>query len=197
MADMTTINMGRLLPIPTSTIERVAAAWADSHPVARRAAVAAAITSTALGGAVAAPAPQGIAVGVTGVVLAVAALVDTVEEKLPNRLLALAAYVTIVGTLPSWREGAVVACVLGGLIAVLLLGIVLLARGVGMGDVKMAAVVGMSAGSLWLVAAPAAIAVAALVAGGYGVLSGRSRLVLGPSLWLGWMVAIAAAIWRW
>ena len=72
-----------------------------------------------------------------------------------------------------------------------------LARGVGMGDVKMAGVVGASVGPIALFAAPVAVAVAALVAGTYGLVAGRRRLPLGPALWLGWAVSLAAAATGW
>jgi hypothetical protein len=70
-----------------------------------------------------------------------------------------------------------------------------LSRGVGMGDVKMAGVVGASvgAGTGALVAAPMAIALAALSAAVYGLTANRRRLALGPSLWFGWAVALVFA----
>ena len=63
----------------------------------------------------------------------------------------------------------------------------------GLGDVKLAAVVGASCGTSALAAAPLAIAVAAIAAAATGLLTRRTRLPLGPSLWAGWAVATAAA----
>lgn len=71
--------------------------------------------------------------------------------------------------------------------------VVHLSRGVGLGDVKLAAVVGASCGTSALAAAPLAIAVAAIAAAATGLLTRRTRLPLGPSLWAGWAVATAAA----
>ena len=82
---------------------------------------------------------------------------------------------------------------LGMAVAAGLMLLVRLARGVGMGDVKMASVVGASVGAVTngLLAAPIAIAVAALAAATYGLMARRQRLAMGPSLWLGWASAFA------
>jgi hypothetical protein len=61
----------------------------------------------------------------------------------------------------------------------------------------MAAVVGTSAGAVSPVAAPIAIAVAALAGSAYGLLARRRRIAMGPALWLGWAVALGAATAGW
>jgi prepilin signal peptidase PulO-like enzyme (type II secretory pathway) len=68
-----------------------------------------------------------------------------------------------------------------------------LIRGVGMGDVKMAAVIGASAGSVAPIAAPCALAITAVVAAIYGAATRRPTLALGPALWLGWAIGVAFA----
>ena len=75
--------------------------------------------------------------------------------------------------------------------------LVRLTRGVGMGDVKMAAVVGASAGAVALMAAPVALAVASFAGATFGVITRRQRLPLGPALWLGWAVALGACAAGW
>ena len=116
------------------------------------------------------------------------------EFRIPNRLLAAALASTLVAALAGGTVGrALLGTVVGG-------GLVLavrLARTVGMGDVKMAGVVGASVAHQHLAAAPLAIAVAAFAAASVGVLLGRTRLPLGPALWLGWVVALVLPVGRW
>ena len=135
--------------------------------------------------------------GVAGAILATAALVDLHERRLPSVLLTWAMGSAAVGVgchasiaadpelLLLMVVGAVVC---GGV----LLG-VYLTRGIGMGDVKMAAVVGAATAPLALVAAPLALAVGAGVAGVWGRVTHRHVIALGPFLWIGWFVASCAA----
>jgi leader peptidase (prepilin peptidase)/N-methyltransferase len=189
--------MGTLRAEPVVTADRVVAAWADAHPVVRRAVIAACVTAAALSTAVAAPATVRWSIAVVGVLLAVAAMVDVHEHKLPNRLLAAAWLVTIGGALATANASIVVRMLAGTVLAGGLMLLVRLARGVGMGDVKMASVIGGTTGGVALIAAPVAVAVAAFVAAAYGVMARRKRLPLGPALWLGWAVALAACATGW
>jgi len=161
--------------------------------------VAACATAVCLGTTLPAPLPARWAAAVTGALLALAALVDLREHKLPNRLLGGALAVSGLGSsvvaLGAGQLEWVVRAFLGLLLAGGLMLLVRCTRGVGMGDVKMAGVVGASCGGVSLVAAPLAIATAALLAAGYGLLARRTHLPLGPALWAGWatvMVAMAA-----
>ncbi|MBI4933156.1 MAG: prepilin peptidase [Actinobacteria bacterium] len=122
--------------------------------------------------------------------LAAAALVDVHERRLPNRLLLLSGTIAVVGAASTGDPWVVLASVLGGAIAGASMLVVRLTRGVGMGDVKAALVIGASAGSVALIAAPVAVAVTSFVAAAYGLLSHRARVPLGPSLWVGWVVAL-------
>lgn len=180
-----------------STADRVAAAWAGAHPVLRGTAVAAGATAAALGTAV--PAPQSVRWGIVavGTVLAVAAIVDVAEHKLPNRLLLVALALVCTSVLAAADRATMVSAAAGFVIAGGLMLLVRLIHGVGMGDVKLAAVVGASVGAAHVMAAPIAIAVAALAAATYGFLARRKRLPLGPSLWLGWAVSLAACAAGW
>ena len=101
------------------------------------------------------------------------------------------------GALLSVTRSVVVEAAAGMVIAGALMLSVRLARGVGMGDVKMAAVVGASVGAstTTVLAAPIAIAIAAFIAATYGFRANRRRLPLGPSLWLGWAAALVASGW--
>lgn len=182
---------------PVSTTNRVAAAWVDAHPVVRRAAIAACVSAVAL--STAAPAPQSVQWGIAavGAVLAAAATVDVHEHKLPNRLLLTALALVCASVVATADRATALSAISGLLIAGGLMLLVRLSRGVGMGDVKMAAVVGASVGAVNVMAAPVAIAVAALVAATYGTLSRRQRLPLGPALWLGWSVSLAACAAGW
>ena len=192
---MTTIDT--LRAESATTADRVAAAWSDAHPVVRRtvfaACVSAAATSTVL------PAPAAVRVGVAGagVLLAVAALVDLHERKLPNRLLLAGLASALGGAVASFDREVIVASLIGMLLAGGLMLFVRLSRGLGMGDVKMAGVVGASAGSVALVAAPLALAIAALLASTYGLLAHRRRVPLGPALWLGWVLALGCSAAGW
>jgi len=192
---MTSIETLRVAP--AGTTDRVVAAWADAHPVTRRAVAAACVTSAALGSAVSAPTTVRWSIAVVGVVLAVAAMVDVQEHKLPNRLLLGALTSVTVGVLATSNVTLAVSVVLGMLLAGGLMLLVRLTRGVGMGDVKMAAVVGASVGAVELMAAPIAVAVAAFAAASFGVITRRQRLPLGPALWLGWAVALGACAAGW
>lgn len=130
---------------------------------------------------------------IVGVLLAVAAFVDAHEYRLPNRVLAAACACALGGALLAIDNAVLLDAVLGLLAAGGLMLSVRITRGVGMGDVKMAAVVGASAGACTTsVLAPAtAIAIAALVGAIYGFVSNRRRVPFGPALWFGWAVAIA------
>ena len=192
---MTSIETLRVAP--AGTTDRVVAAWADAHPVTRRAVAAACVTSAALGSAVSAPTTVRWSIAVVGVVLAVAAMVDVQEHKLPNRLLLGALTSVTVGVLATSNVALAVSMAVGMLLAGGLMLLVRLTRGVGMGDVKMAAVVGASVGAVELMAAPIAVAVAAFAAASFGVITRRQRLPLGPALWLGWAVALGACAAGW
>lgn len=180
-------------PTPRSTTDRVVMAWLHAHHVTRRALVAAVVTSIAIGAAAPVPFVARVAIGAVGTLLALATLVDVHERRLPNRLLGAALAVASIGWFATLDPISIVRAVVGLLVAGSLLMIVRIARGIGMGDVKMAAVVGASTGGASLLAPPAAIAVAATVGATYGLLSHRLRIAFGPALWLGWASAFALA----
>ena len=178
-----------------STTDRIGIAWHHSQPLARHSLIAACATSVALASMVRNAAIVAGTTATVGVLLAIAAFVDSHERRLPNRLLAVALAVALGGAVLSLASAVVLEAVIGMMIAGALLMCVRLARGVGMGDVKMAAVVGASVGAstTTVLAAPTAIAVAAFTAATYGLVANRRRLPLGPSLWCGWAVTLVAS----
>ena len=182
---------------PDATAERLGRAWDHATYLVRRATVLAAATSLVVGAT--APAPVAVRGGMatTGVLFVLASLVDVHERRLPNRLLAAAllaalASVAVGPSVGDTAQAAIGAAFGGGLV----LG-VRLVRGIGMGDVKMAAVVGASVGYVSIGAVPVAIAVAAAVAAGVGLVGRRTSLPFGPALWLGWAVVLTATSMGW
>lgn len=175
-----------------STSDRVIIAWSHSGPLARHLMVAACATSVALVVPVRSTPVVATATAAVGVLLAAAALVDSHERRLPNQLLTAAMITAFFGAILSTDAMVVRSAFLGMTIAGALMLLVRLTRGIGMGDVKMAAVVGASASAITTTsfAAPIAIAAAALAAATYGFITRRRRVAFGPSLWVGWASAL-------
>jgi Flp pilus assembly protein protease CpaA len=165
--------------------------------VVRRAVVAAAATSCLVAMLTPVDGLARFSCALVGVLIVAAALVDVHERRLPNRLLALGAVIALAGPVLSADPRMLVRGLVGGVIAGVSMLIVRLARGVGMGDVKAATVIGVSVGTVSLVAAPVAIATTAFTAATYGLLAHRQRIPLGPSLWFGWAAALLAASLGW
>lgn len=176
-------------PVP-STMGRLEMAWEQAVRGTKRAVLAATVTAVLVAQALPSSVAVRIASAAVGVLLVAAALVDIHERRLPNRLLMLGGTIAVAGAVLADDRSILLGAVLGGSIAGASMLIVRLTRGVGMGDVKAAIVVGASAGSVTLVAAPVAIAVTSFVAAAYGLLAHRSRVPLGPSLWIGWALAL-------
>jgi len=191
------VSVIQFTPVTPTTTSRVRNAWTCVTDTARRAALAAAVTSVAVGTAMPAPWSVRGATAFVGVLLVIAALVDLHERRIPNRLLTLAAVMTVAGAVSALNAHHLLLVGLGALTGGGALLAVHLRRGVGMGDVKMAAIVGSSCGWLSFAAGPIAVAVAAFAASLYGVWSRRSSLALGPSLWFGWAISIAASSAGW
>lgn len=178
-----------------STGDRVLAAWHHSRSLARHSLLAACATSVAVVTSLRVSTIVAVATTVVGILLAAAALVDAHERRLPNRLLAVALACVLGGAVLSVNGGVVLNALIGMTVGGGLLLCVRLTRGVGMGDVKMAAVVGASVGASTtaVLAAPSAIAIAAFSSATYGYIASRRRVPLGPFLWLGWAATLAAA----
>ena len=71
--------------------------------------------------------------------------------------------------------------------------VVLLTRGIGTGDVKLAAALGATAAIVHPLAALGTVFVAAVTSSTYAGIRGLRRLALGPWLWAGFAVATLLA----
>ena len=187
---MKTVDAMRVGPARKGTAERIEQAWWQARPAVRRATASAMLTSVALAMLWSPDWWVRSTVALTGTTLAVAALVDLHEFRLPNRLMWIAAAATFSAPALRLDVGMTSRTLAGGLVAAGLMLLVQVRRGVGMGDVKMSAVVGASAGSMAILGAPIAIAIASLVAASCGLVSRQRRMALGPALWLGWATAL-------
>lgn len=205
---MANMMAARQVGAPFRLHQRWRAAWAASSAAWRVAFTLAAGASAALawawrissgpgGGPPASLAPLSLGLVVTGVVTAAAAVIDVHEHRLPNALVALVALSSLLAATATGQAGTLGRAVLGAALAGGLMFTVHLSRGVGLGDVKLAAALGCSVGPLALLAAPTAVGVAAAAAAAAGYSLRKPRLALGPALWLGWAVATAAAAKGW
>lgn len=166
---------------PVATLDRVGQAWSSTGLGARIGTAAGVAASVVVSGG-------RVLVALTGVLMVAAALVDVREHRLPNALVGAATATGAAGALQVHRLAPALC---GATIACGLLLWVRLARGLGLGDVKMGAAVGLSTAGRTLVAAPLSIAIAALLAAATGLALRRDRLPLGPALWCGWALALA------
>ena len=188
-----------LITEPRSTTDRLVEAWRAAPPITQRAAIVAASASVIVAAGTSAMTSIRMGLIVTGLAFGAAAFVDLHERKLPNRLLGFALLAALVGVCATAHAGYAVDALIGMVVAGGSMLLVRLCRGVGMGDVKMAGVIGASVGPLTPIAAPFALAVAATIAGTYGAIARRSSLALGPALWFGWLLAVVVAspLGRW
>ena len=178
-----------------STTRGVIAAW---RAVGRRGAavVLAGALATVLVGAWWLPVSGRVAATAAALlVLVAAALVDAVEHRLPNRLVALAAVPVVVALAASWSADLARDVLAGALVvAVPLLAAHLVSpAGMGFGDVKAGAVLGAALGILDVQLAVFAL-VLGLGAGAAWGLTRRARTIpLGPALVVGALAALTAA----
>jgi leader peptidase (prepilin peptidase) / N-methyltransferase len=127
-------------------------------------------------------------------VMAVLAAIDIERRVLPNRIVVPAAAAVLAAQLVLFPEHAT-AWILGALLAALVVLVAHLAypAGMGMGDVKVALLLGAALGAAVAVALVVAVAAAALVAVFVLARNGRnSTLPFGPFLAIGTAVAVFA-----
>ena len=179
-----------------TTAARLTRAWDHAGRVPRRTTVLAITTSVLQSTTIDTGIAVRVSAAVVGTVLALAALVDLHEHRLPNTLLGIGLAAVVAGTFATSLH-SLLAAAAGFLLAGLPMFLTHVRRGVGLGDVKAAAVVGASLGPVGLMAAPVAVAVAALVAATCGWWTGRRRMPLGPALWLGWAVSMWSTSMGW
>lgn len=182
-------------PAPEPTWRRVGRAW--SHLGAQRRFLAFTGTAAALGCGLAAtavaPVTSAIAITLVGILAGAAAVVDVHEHRLPNRLLSLSlAIVAIAAAIDGvWT---LVDVVVGLAMAALPLWAVRYGKGLALGDVKFAAVLGAATGLVHPFAGVVVVWVAALAGGVFALRTGRRRLAFGPWLWAGYLTAGLAAV---
>jgi leader peptidase (prepilin peptidase)/N-methyltransferase len=137
------------------------------------------------------------ATGVTLLVLVAAALVDAVEHRLPNPLVALAAVPVVVALTAGLASGAgrdVAWAALAGAAVVgapLLLTHLVAPAGMGFGDVKAGAVLGAAVALTAIELVPLALLVGLAAAACWGLLRRARSVPLGPALVGGALVALA------
>jgi leader peptidase (prepilin peptidase) / N-methyltransferase len=145
------------------------------------------------------PSAEGIALGVALILIVVpAALIDLEHRIIPNRITALGAVLALIIGLaldPAGEPERLIAGVAAG--GFLLLAALAYPGGMGMGDVKLAAVMGLFLG--WavapaiLIALLAGVLVGAVVMARKGAHAGRKTAVpFGPFLALGAVIAVYA-----
>lgn len=191
---MTTIRTSTSTSFTSSTRVRTGRAPAPTVLLLAGVAFAAAAAAAALSAAAAQtdrPVAVAVALGTTLALGGAAAFVDLREHRLPNDLLAAAGAVTagaaVLGAVAERSPVPVGVVVLGAIIG----GSPLLAervrRGIGMGDVKFAAVLGATGGLVDPRVALWTTLIAAASTGAVGLVTGRNRLALGPWWWAAWV----------
>lgn len=127
-----------------------------------------------------------------GLLLGLAAHVDLVEHRIPNHLLSWSAIVVLVITSLSGRQ-VLDDVALGASLAFIPIAVVLLVRGIGMGDLKMAGVLGAAGGLIHPLVGLATVFLMALTTGIVGLTTRSKRLALGPWLWGAFVVSSSLA----
>lgn len=177
------------------TIVRVDEAW-TALPASRRALVTGGVSA----GLAMALAATSVVSPLTAVVLALvsfaagaAAVVDVHEHRIPNRLLVLSLMFVAIAAVV--ERGVVIGDVIvGGLIASVPLWIVRYGRGLGIGDIKFAFVLGAAGGLVHPFTGLIVVWLAALSSGVFAAVQRRQRLALGPWLWAGFVGATSVAV---
>ena len=138
----------------------------------------------------------GVAVVALGTLIGLAATVDLASTRLPNRLVGAAGVATLVEVVVAPHPGALAGALVGASLVVVVIGCARIVGvvGFGGGDIKLALVVGASAGVPVPTFAGVAIAVAATSCLLSGHLATQRVVAFGPCLWLGWLVAKSSTI---
>ncbi|MEZ5224268.1 MAG: A24 family peptidase [Ilumatobacteraceae bacterium] len=171
-----------------STLRRVTRAWSALGAGRRRVALGGATLAVVAGaGSVTvAPFTTAIAIVMIGLLGGAAAVVDVHERRLPNRLTGLALLIVAAAALLDDPWTGVDALISMSMAAVPLW-VVRYGRGLALGDVKFAAVLGAATGLVHPYAGVVVVWVAALSAGVFALRTGRRRLAFGPWLWAGYL----------
>lgn len=139
------------------------------------------------------PVSSAVAIGAVSLFAGAAAVVDVHEHRIPNRLLGMSllmvAIAAVMGGVDTTADVTI-----GLLIGSVPLFVVRYGKGVGLGDVKFAAVLGAAGGLLHPGVGLVAVWAAALASGLFVLTSDRTRLALAPWLWAGYVTACAAGV---
>jgi len=172
-------------------VQAVRSAWRAVAATGRVLTVAGAVLAVVLAGWWFAESAAAPATCACVLVLVGAALVDAVEHRLPNALVALSAVPVVVALVASVGEllpGALVgAAWIGG---PLLLAHLVSPGGMGFGDVKAGAVLGAALGLLGPALAPLALVIGLALGAGYGLARRAGSIPLGPALVAGALLSL-------
>jgi leader peptidase (prepilin peptidase) / N-methyltransferase len=137
--------------------------------------------------------PSALALAAVGILAAAASIVDVAEHRLPNTLMALSMWAVLAAAVAGGLSttGDVI---VGLLIAALPLWIVRYGKGLALGDVKFAAVLGAAGGLIHPGVGLVAVWFAALASGIYGIVRNRSSVALGPWLWGGFIAGCGVGV---
>lgn len=185
-------------PIEVVADSPIASAWRQVDQPARAATAVALAACVAL--VVAWWSPVVLATGLTVAVLTMAALVDAVEHRLPDAIVAVAAVptgVAIAIALAAGEPGVATGAAAGAaLLAGPLLAVHLVSpAGMGFGDVKAGFVLGAAIGALDAQLAVLTLLLALAGSGGWAVAHRRRSVALGPGLVAGALASLALAHW--
>lgn len=177
------------------TIVRVDQAW-TALPTQRRALVtggASAGLAMALAATSVVPVLTAVVLAAVSIAAGAAAVVDVHEHRIPNRLLSLSIVLVAIAALVE-RGDTVGDVVVSGLVASVPLWIVRYGKGLGIGDIKFAAVLGAAGGLVHPFTGLVVVWLAALSSGVFAAVQRRRRLALGPWLWAGFVGATSLAV---
>lgn len=183
--------------VGTPTIDllvRVDHAWAAQS--ARRRSLVLAGVSSGLAMAVAATSVVSVLVSTVLAFVAVtagaAAVVDVHEHRIPNRLLSLSTVAIVLAALIDAPSLGVIA--FGAATASVPLWVVRYGRGLGIGDVKFAAVLGAAGALVHPSVGIGVVWFAAVFSVVVAYCSGTSRLAMGPWLWAGYLASTSIGV---
>ena len=183
-----------------ATTRAVETAWLAVGRRGRVATVAGAVAAAVAAAVWVPETSAAVATGLSVLILVGAALVDAVEQRLPNALVGAAA-VPLLGALAvAWVTGAS-DVVVGAAVGAALVGGPLLVThlaspsGMGFGDVKAGAVLGASLGLVNAQIAALALLVGLSGAAGWAIVGRRRSIALGPGLVAGAVIALVVARW--
>jgi leader peptidase (prepilin peptidase)/N-methyltransferase len=166
-------------------------------PIGRAVTAVAGLASVVLAGLWRAGSGYALATGCALAVMVVAAMVDAVEHRLPNAVVACAGVPVAIGGAVAFMldDPAWVSMLLGSayLALPLLVTHLVSPAGMGFGDVKAGIVLGGALGLIDDDFALPVLIVALAIVGGWGLLRGRRSMPLGPGLVAGTISVLAVA----